>query len=715
MKKTMRYLSMAALALVGAMMTGCSSDDFEAQPAKSDNVVTLTTTVDFESSAATRALDADGIKTFGEGETMAILYKNTSGNFVKAVSEALTDGNITSGGKSATFTFNLENPDKTYPVEYVYPASMLTDGGLTNEDALSNEQDGTLATLASKFDYCSAMDDWVGDNLPSLTLTNRLAILAITLKDNAATPNDITSTITGMTLSDGTYNYSVTRTAAAGPIYVAIRPTFSADISYTATDGTHYYVKEVTSKTYATNHLYPLGLRMGTSNTINLARLSANYTAQDGQTLTGTLGANVKISIANNATVTLDDATINGENNDSYNWAGITCLGDATIVLEGTNTVKGFYDSYPGVYVPTGKTLTIQGTGSLNASSNGYAAGIGGGYEISCGNIAIEGGTITATGGSDAAGIGSRDLSCGTITISGGNVTATAKAGSHGAGIGAGAGGSCGNITISGGTVSATGDGYGAGIGSGRTGTCNDITITNGVTRVTAIKGGDATYSIGAGNGGTCGTVTIGGVVGAISTSPYTYLSPLLSGQFTINGSGDKVQFSRGNLQAVCASADADGSTQETWIWQFASNQYEVGTANSAINGDGSVSTAGTVDLFCWSTSATYYGISTIIDNTGLQGAFVDWGGNIGSGWYTLSKEEWDYLFSGRTNAASKYGHGSVNGVNGMIILPDSWTLPDGLSFTSGNSSWTNSYTTVQWSQMESSGAVHRYGCLCCW
>ena len=41
-----------------------------------------------------------------------------------------------------------------------------------------------------------------------------------------------------------------------------------------------------------------------------------------------------------------------------------------------------------------------------------------------------------------------------------------------------------------------------------------------------------------------------------------------------------------------------------------------------------------------------------------------------------------------------------------MIILPDSWTLPDGLSFTSGKSSWTNSYTTAEWSQMESAGAV---------
>ena len=210
----------------------------------------------------------------------------------------------------------------------------------------------------------------------------------------------------------------------------------------------------------------------------------------------------------------------------------------------------------------------------------------------------------------------------------------------------------------------------------------NDITLASGSKTLTAGK----VYNV---NRSVAPAVPTGAIDGLFSVS-----------------STKQVYFSKGNLQAVCASADADGNTRETWTWQFASNQYEVGTANSAINGDGSVSTAGTVDLFCWSTSATYYGISTITDNTGLQGAFVDWGGNIGSGWYTLSKEEWDYLFSGRTNAASKYGHGSINGVNGMIILPDSWTLPDGLSFTSGNSSWTNSYTTAEWTQMESAGAV---------
>ena len=256
--------------------------------------------------------------------------------------------------------------------------------------------------------------------------------------------------------------------------------------------------------------------------TIDLATVTEATTVEDGYTLTGTLGANVQISIADGATVTLDGVTINGVDDGSYAWAGITCLGDATIILSGTNTVKGFYSEFPGIYVPVDKTLTIEGSGSLTASSNFFGCGIGGGYYKSCGNIVIAGGTITATGGMDAAGIGSgNNSSCGNISISGGTVTA--NGGNQAAGIGGGSEGSCGTISITGGTITATGSFYAAGIGSGYGGPCGTVTITNGVTSVTATKGEDANYSIGAGMDGSCGTVTIGGVVGAISDSPYTY------------------------------------------------------------------------------------------------------------------------------------------------------------------------------------------------
>ena len=252
----------------------------------------------------------------------------------------------------------------------------------------------------------------------------------------------------------------------------------------------------------------------------DLATITADYEAKDGETLTGTLASNVKISIAAGATVTLKDVNITNLG-VGFDWAGITCEGDATLVLEGTNTVcagrgSDGYNNYPGIWIAPGKTLTIQGDGTLTAYSNAdspYAAGIGGGYKIACGNIVINSGTITATGGWDAAGIGGgNSASCGNITINGGTVTATG--GNYGAGIGCGAAGenqgSCGNITISGGTVEATGGENAAGIGGGSTnGVCGTITITKGVTSVTATKGANTPNSIGAGDGGQDITVNI--------------------------------------------------------------------------------------------------------------------------------------------------------------------------------------------------------------
>ena len=312
------------------------------------------------------------------------------------------------------------------------------------------------------------------------------------------------------------------------------------------------------------------------SNLIVLNRLTNDYTATNGQVLTGTLANNVKISIADGATVTLGGVTINGVNNNNYEWAGLNCEGNATIILKDgtTNTVKGFYQNYPGIHVPENYTLTIKGDGQLTAN-NINGAGIGGGLGISCGNIRIEGGVINATGGSGASGIGGAKFGqCGTITISGGTVTATggeeaagiggatscgtitisggtieATGGNDAAGIGSGLQGNCEAINISGGTIEATGGNRAAGIGSGSgadsyqgsscgaitisggtvtakgglgasgigsgalQGSCENITITTAVTQVTATMGKYAPNSIGYGFEGTCGTVTIGGVV----------------------------------------------------------------------------------------------------------------------------------------------------------------------------------------------------------
>ena len=265
--KTIKILSMAVLALVGAALTSCSKDDSSIndnpeQPTNPKNIVTLTTTISRDADDPTsRALTPAGVKTFAVGETMAVVYNNGTST-VKATSHALTAGDITNEGKSATFTFELESPNKSVDVTYIYPAAMANDGGSVNYAAL-NSQDGLLSTLASNLDLATYTAAWNSGNLPNCTLENQLAILAITLKNEAGS-SDITSSITGMTLSDGTNSYSVSRSAAAGPIYVAIRPANNANISIEAFDGSdlYKYTKSLTEKTYDANNGYNVSWRM---------------------------------------------------------------------------------------------------------------------------------------------------------------------------------------------------------------------------------------------------------------------------------------------------------------------------------------------------------------------------------------------------------------------------------------------------------------------
>ena len=175
-------------------------------------------------------------------------------------------------------------------------------------------------------------------------------------------------------------------------------------------------------------------------------------------------------------------------------------------------------------------------------------------------------------------------------------------------------------------------------------------------------------------------------------------------GVFSVSSS-KKVTFSPGNLQYHPANK----------LWRFAESQLDyIGDANSNC----SSTYSGWLDLFGWSTSATYFGVSTSRNN--YSGSFVDWGRNkIGNDtpntWHTLSKDEWKYLLDVRPNAKYLKGIACVCGVNGLILLPDTWTCPLGVTFKSGYHSLKfspNSYgkyqtfTADQWSKFEAAGAV---------
>ena len=511
MKNRCKYTMMAALAVVGAILMGCAGEDManEAPQAKSGNKVIQTTTISLGGSAGTRALDADGKKTFAVGDQIAIYYKNTSDELQLANSAALTANDISSDGKTATITVEMTDPKPESQLRYIYPAAMgRTDYDpaeviekTINYEELSNAQDGTLATLASKFDL-AVYDGNLTSNggLPgSATLKNQLTIAELTIKDYAGT--DITDKIKKLDIQLCGNGYALTRPDnAAGPIYVALYPTPGSNkenitVTATANDDTKY--EKDFKFTFAANNIYPIAVK--TFKVVDVSTLTipdgenyVGYTAQNGDMLTGTIANRVLISIAANANVALKNLTIDykappGSNYHFHN-PGITCIGNATIILEGTNKVKAFEGDFPGIWAATNSsnndyTLTIKGDGSLEAIGQMGGAGIGGCNGGNCGNIVIESGSITATGGNNAAGIGSGYRS------------------------------SCGNILISGGTVKATGGNNAAGIGTGDYGTCGSITITNGVKEVIAKKGTNADCSIGKGNGNSsCGKVTILGV-----------------------------------------------------------------------------------------------------------------------------------------------------------------------------------------------------------
>ena len=162
-----------------------------------------------------------------------------------------------------------------------------------------------------------------------------------------------------------------------------------------------------------------------------------------------------------------------------------------------------------------------------------------------------------------------------------------------------------------------------------------------------------------------------------------------LPGLFSVSAT-KQVYFAKGNLQYVNGE------------WRFAEHQYDyLGTFSTTA-----------WDLFGWSTDftdRTSFGMSTITNADLYYGNFVDWGTAIGDGhtWYTLSKNEWSYLLNSRTGATSRFGSATVNGIHGIILLPDTWTIPDGQTFNSGMNYWQNNqYDVEQWAEMEASGAV---------
>ena len=193
------------------------------------------------------------------------------------------------------------------------------------------------------------------------------------------------------------------------------------------------------------------------------------------------------------------------------------------------------------------------------------------------------------------------------------------------------------------------------------------------------------------------------------------------TGKFSV-GAGKQVTFAQGNVQFHMKDS----------VWRIAPSQLDwCGNANLEV---GNPNYDGWVDLLEWSLGPkNNYGATSNYDTlTYCNQTFVDWGRLFPEQELsTLSKDELNYIIFHRQDAANKRSFAIVGDTMGLLLLPDEWTLPTGLSFTPNtwptSELWDdgdmidatydhyrlkkanmphNVYTMEEWDKLEKAGAV---------
>ena len=169
-----------------------------------------------------------------------------------------------------------------------------------------------------------------------------------------------------------------------------------------------------------------------------------------------------------------------------------------------------------------------------------------------------------------------------------------------------------------------------------------------------------------------------------------------LTGTFSV-GKYEVAQFATGNLQYNVQSKE----------WSFAKQQYQyIGDANVNV---GDPAFTGTIDMFGWSADGKF-GVNPSANKNDYAGEFVDWGTLFPAedNWSTLTKDQWKYLLNQR--GAGKKQIARVGTVFGVLLFPDEWTMPSGISVTAQYDSYFKvnvyNYTLAQWTELENAGAL---------
>ena len=266
----------------------------------------------------------------------------------------------------------------------------------------------------------------------------------------------------------------------------------------------------------------------------------------------------------------------------------------------------------------------------------------------------------------------------------------------------------------------------------------------------------------------------------AAGTFPVTDPAPAYPqpiGQFTINASGDKVGFAPGNLQCTIASGPTDtynyndGYLNTVWgnytgtDWGFAEHQWDflrdtdnansftVGTRSDLFAAVGESAEVDTYGLCSFHARYSQQSLNEKYVGAAGDNLKTDWGEipnlveRCGSGWRTLSYDEWEYLLFQRTTTGVinfyddyieqdleitnvRFAIGSIfaeldpeynfltGGINGLLIFPDNFdlTLEPGTEWSDVGIEWMYdsgyhnnlllSVTAEGWAILEEKGCV---------
>lgn len=360
MKKIMTYLFLVMMTVTGTLTTACSSSDDEpATPVQKANTLTveagmsdnITRTLADAGTTLTATWAADDVVEVYEGSTHlgTLRPQNTGSATTKLV------GELTQAPSASDVELTLKYKETNY-----------------------SGQDGTLAKIGSTYNYCKATTTVTQSGSQysgtPATFVSQQAIVKFTLKKKS--DNSVIEAKT-IKIDYGSTHLNMTLTPNDNGIYYIAMPvctdqTFLIRVNDDDDDNTTPYAIEVPSTTFAAGSFYRRNV-LFTYNEIKDFTSSTGYTVKSGYhnlyrgvNLTGS-----KLILNERSKATLDNIDIRSLDNDY----GIQCDGDATIILkDGTeNTITGA--SAQALYVTSGKTLTIEGTGKLILKGNPAVSG----------------------------------------------------------------------------------------------------------------------------------------------------------------------------------------------------------------------------------------------------------------------------------------------------------------------------------------------------